>query len=508
MTDLVLSDRSLDSLKLDAAIIGIAAKDDEVILLEGAEDIDPAQILQTLKVMGAKGSECEVTKIGLADGPVPVVIAVGLGSAGDDETVHAEAFDTERVRKAAGAAIRATTGMSNVATTLAQVNGGTDPELIQAVGEGLMLGGYSFTEYRSEKPKAADLPARKVSIVVDKARLAANQKALQRAVKISEAVALARDFVNTPPNDLYPDSFAKRAKALAAPLGVRAEILDEKRLAAGGYGGILAVGGGSDRKPRLLRLTWSPSTVKRSTPSVALVGKGITFDTGGISIKPAAKMDLMKTDMAGAAGVMAATLLAAALELPIKVTATIPLAENMPSGSAYRPADVVTHRGGKKSEILNTDAEGRVVLADAIARACEDKPDYLIETATLTGAQVVALGERTAGVMGSDEFRDRVADAGTCVGEAAWPMPLPQDVRDGMKSKTADIANIGTGPGGMLAAGHYLKEFVTDGVQWAHIDIAGPSYNSAGAYGYVAEGATGTPVRTILHVLEDIIAGG
>ncbi|WP_228389504.1 leucyl aminopeptidase [Cumulibacter manganitolerans] len=508
MTDLALSDRSLDTLKLDAVIVGVAQKDDELIMLDGAESLEPGELLEMLKLVGARGTEGEVTRVGRAGATPPVVIAVGLGSAGDDDSVHAEPFDTERVRKAAGAAIRATNGMAHVATTLAGVNGGTDPELVQAVGEGLMLGGYTFGEYRSEQPKPADLPAKKVTLAVDKARAAANTTALKRAVKISEAVAIARDLVNTPPNDLYPDSFAKRAKALGAPLGVKAEILDEKQLASGGYGGILAVGGGSDRKPRLLRLTWAPAGVRRGTPSVALVGKGITFDSGGISIKPAANMDLMKTDMAGAAAVMAATLLAAALELPLRVVATIPLAENLPSGSAYRPSDVVVHRGGKKSEILNTDAEGRVVLADAIARACEDGPDYLIETATLTGAQVVALGERTAGVMGSEEFRDRVADAGTCVGEAAWPMPLPQDVRDGMKSKTADIANIGKGPGGMLAAGHYLKEFVAEGVQWAHIDIAGPSYNKASAYGYVAEGATGTPVRTILHVLEDIVAAG
>ncbi|WP_106848225.1 leucyl aminopeptidase [Blastococcus sp. Marseille-P5729] len=508
MTDLVLSDRSLDALKLDAVIVGVASRDDELVVLEGAEQLDPDALVEMLVALGAKGSDGEVTKTVLPGGPAPVVIAVGLGALGGDDAAHPEPIDTERVRKAAGAAIRATKGMSHVAITLAGVNGEYDAELVQAVGEGVMLGGYTFGEYKSEQPKASELPATRVSVIVDKARATANTSALKRAVKISEAVAMARDFVNTPPNDLYPDSFAKRAKALAQQLGVKTEILDERRLASGGYGGILAVGGGSDRKPRLLRLSWTPTGIKRGTPSVALVGKGITFDTGGISIKPAAKMDLMKTDMSGAAAVMAATLLVAALELPIKVVATIPLAENMPSGSAYRPADVVTHRGGKRSEILNTDAEGRVVLADAIARACEDGPDYLIETSTLTGAQVVALGERTAGVMGSEEFRDRVAGAGTCVGEAAWPMPLPQDVRDGMKSKTADIANIGTGPGGMLAAGHYLKEFVTDGVQWAHIDIAGPSYNSGGAYGYVAEGATGAPVRTILHVIEDILTAG
>ncbi|MFV0532235.1 MAG: leucyl aminopeptidase [Cumulibacter sp.] len=501
MTDLTLSDRRLSSLKLDAVIVGTAVEDDALVLLPGADDLDSQRLVDTLARLGATGAAGEVLKVAL-DEQTPLVIAVGLGSAGDD------GFDTNDLRKAAGAAIRATTGLSKVATTLAQVSGESSDELVQAVGEGLVLGAYRFDEYRSERPAADDLPATKVTLLVDKARTASTKAALSRAEKIGAAVSLARDFVNTPPNDLYPDSFAKRAKALATAAGVKTEILDERRLTAGGFGGILAVGGGSDRKPRLLRLTYAPTGIKRGTASVALVGKGITFDSGGISLKPGPKMDLMKTDMSGAAAVIATTLLIAALELPIKVIATVPLAENLPSGSAYRPADVITHRGGKRSEILNTDAEGRVVLADAIARACEDNPTYLIETSTLTGAQVVALGDRTAGVMGTDEFRDRVTDAANCVGEAAWAMPLPQDVRDGMKSKTADIANIGAGPGGMLAGGHYLKEFVGDGVEWAHIDIAGPSYNSGGAYGFIAEGATGTPVRTMLHVIEDILAEG
>ena len=508
MTDLALSDRSLTSLKPEAVIVGTARQDDELVLLPGADDLEAEQLLDALGRLGAKGSAGEVVKVVLG-AESPLVVAVGLGSPAEATDEDEEpAFDPNDVRKAAGAAIRATAGMTKVATTLAGINGRTSDELVQAVGEGAVLGGYRFDEYRSEQPEAADLPAGKLTILVAKARAAGTTSALARAVKIGEAVSLARDLVNTPPNDLYPDSFAKRAKALAAPAGVKAEILDERRLASGGFGGILAVGGGSDRKPRLLRLTWAPTGLKRGAPTVALVGKGITFDSGGISLKPGPKMDLMKTDMSGAAAVVATILLVAALELPIKVVATIPLAENMPSGSAYRPADVVTHRGGKRSEILNTDAEGRVVLADAIARACEDDPTYLIETSTLTGAQVVALGDRTAGVMGSDQFRDRVTDAGNCVGEAAWAMPLPQDVRDGMKSKTADIANIGAGPGGMLAGGHYLKEFVAEGVEWAHIDIAGPSYNSGSAYGYIVEGATGTPVRTMLHVIEDIVEAG
>jgi leucyl aminopeptidase len=242
---------------------------------------------------------------------------------------------------------------------------------------------------------------------------------------------------------------------------------------------------------------------------VALVGKGITFDTGGISIKPAANMDHMTSDMSGAAAVIATVALAAELRLPITVTATVPMAENMPSGTAYRPGDVLTMYGGKTVEVLNTDAEGRLILADAIARAGEDSPDYLIETSTLTGAQLVSLGNRTAGVMGSDELRDRVARHARATGEGGWAMPLPEELRADLDSRLADLANVtGHRWGGMLAAGLFLREFVAEGLPWAHIDIAGPSYNAGGPWGYTPKGGTGVPVRTLIAVLLDIAENG
>jgi leucyl aminopeptidase len=239
------------------------------------------------------------------------------------------------------------------------------------------------------------------------------------------------------------------------------------------------------------------------------VGKGITFDTGGISIKPAANMDHMTSDMSGAAAVIATTVLAARLELPVAVTATVPMAENMPSDTAYRPGDVLRMYGGKTVEVLNTDAEGRLILADAIVRAGEDSPDYLVETSTLTGAQQVALGMRTAGVMGSDEFRDRVAAHAMATGEDGWAMPLPAHMRSELDSRVADIANVtGSRWGGMLVAGTFLREFVPEGLQWAHIDIAGPAFHSGGPYGYTAKGGTGVPVRTLFAVLSDIAENG
>jgi leucyl aminopeptidase len=213
--------------------------------------------------------------------------------------------------------------------------------------------------------------------------------------------------------------------------------------------------------------------------------------------------------MSGAAAVIATTVLASRLKLPVNVIATVPMAENMPSATAQRPGDVLTQYCGTTVEVLNTDAEGRLILADAIARACEDNPDYLIETSTLTGAQTVALGTRTPGVMGSDDFRDRVATISRQVGENGWPMPLPDELKDDLKSSVADLANVsGSRYAGMLVAGTYLREFVADGVQWAHIDIAGPAYNTGSPWGYTGKGATGVPTRTMFAVLEDIAANG
>jgi leucyl aminopeptidase len=320
-------------------------------------------------------------------------------------------------------------------------------------------------------------------------------------------VRTARNLINTPPNDLFPASFADRAADIGAGAGLEVEVLDERQLADAGYGGVLGVGSGSSRPPRLVRLRWPGGDSPRA--SVALVGKGITFDTGGISIKPAANMDHMTSDMSGAAAVIATVALAAELKLPVTVTATVPMAENMPSGTSYRPGDVLTMYGGKTVEVLNTDAEGRLILADAMVRAAEDSPDYLIETSTLTGAQLVALGTRTAGVMGTDEFRDRVAAVAKATGEGGWAMPLPEELRGDLDSRLADLANVtGHRWGGMLSAGLFLREFVADGLPWVHIDIAGPSFNTGGPWGYTPKGGTGVPVRTLAALLTDIAENG
>ncbi|WP_167102132.1 leucyl aminopeptidase [Mycobacterium sp. DL592] len=448
------------------------------------------EIEVALRALGAKGGAEQVTRLHVPSLPVGSVLAVGLGSVRDE-------WPAEVIRRASGVAARSLAGVESVITTLSELH-------LEAAVEGLILGGYRFTEFRSAKTAPKDAALAKITAL---STAAGAKKAAARAADIAAAVNTARDLVNTPPSHLFPAEFAKRAKALGEAAGLEVEVLDDKALAKAGYGGIVGVGKGSSRLPRLVRLAYRGG--KKSSPKVALVGKGVTFDTGGISIKPAASMHHMTSDMGGAAAVIATVVLAARQELPIDVIATVPMAENMPSSTAQRPGDVLTQYGGITVEVLNTDAEGRLILADAIVRACEDKPDYLIETSTLTGAQTVALGARTPGVMGSEEFRDRVATVSQAEGENAWAMPLPEELKDDLKSSVADLANVSSQRfAGMLVAGVYLREFVAEGVQWAHIDIAGPAYNTSGPWGYTPKGGTGVPTRTMFAVLEDIAKNG
>ncbi|MDD7968192.1 leucyl aminopeptidase [Actinomycetospora sp. DW7H6] len=485
----------------DALVVGVRPGDgggDPVLACDTAVLGDLAGELPGLvTLLGGTGKAEEVTRVPTRGAiGVPLVVAVGLGAEPADAAASAgEAPDlAEQVRRASGAASRALHGhAAHVVTTLASID-------LAATVEGTLLGDYAFTAYK-KTPETAPTELARVGLVGD-----GDAEVVTRATAVARWVAAARDLVNTPPNDLYPDAFAQRAQSLAEGAGVTVEILDESQLAEGGYGGVLGVGGGSSRPPRLVRLTYSPANPVKK---VALIGKGITFDTGGISIKPAANMDHMTSDMSGAAGVVAATCLAAELGLDVEVVATVPMAENMPSGTAYRPGDVLTMYGGTTVEVLNTDAEGRLILGDAIARACEDSPDYLLETSTLTGAQLVALGSRTPGVMGTDDFRDRVAGRAQAAGDGGWAMPLPEELRADLDSRVADLANVTNHRfGGMLVAGIFLREFVADRVPWVHLDIAGPAFNTGGPFGYTPKGGTGVPVRTIAAVLDDIARHG
>ncbi|BAF55085.1 hypothetical protein cgR_2085 [Corynebacterium glutamicum R] len=473
--------------KIDAIIVAIFEGEDS-IELAGGEILDfifsteqQADILTQLEAVGAKATANSITRVPGTD--VAPVIAVGLGKA--------DLLDDETLRRASGTAARSLGGFENVATTIGDLG-------LAAAVTGFGLGSYSYAGLRKETEESKDKTTTVTFISTSKD----DKDVFVEAQIIVESVLLARDLVNTPSSHLYPESYSVIASNEASKHGLQTTILDEKQLADKGFGGILAVGNGSSRKPRLLRVDWKPRKAKKS---IALVGKGITFDTGGISIKPGASMENMISDMGGSASVLATIIAAARLNLSINVSAFLPMAENMPSGDAFRPGDVITHFGGITSEILNTDAEGRLILADAIAYASEDKPDYLIDAATLTGAQLVALGLRTSGVMGTDEFRDSVAKTGREVGEQAWAMPLPEELDEQVKSPVADLRNVTNSRfAGMSAAGRYLQEFVGADIEWAHVDIAGPAYNTAGEFGYTPKRATGQPVRTFVQVLKDL----
>ena len=463
----------------EALVVPVFQGEDGLDLPE-SEFFDGATVRAALDMLGATGAAEEVTKVPASTGPI---VAVGVGKR--DE------MDAEKLRRAAGVAARSLTGLKVVATTLGELG-------LAAAVEGIALGAYTYRGLKTADVPEDQQPVQKVVF------LGKDQALFDAAVITAEAVAFARDLVNAPSSHLFPESYAAIATSAAEDNGLTVEVLDDAALAEQGFGGIVAVGQGSTRGPRLVRISYAPEQLD-DAPTVALVGKGVTFDTGGVSIKPAANMDQMISDMGGSAAVLATIIAAARLKLNVKVTATIPMAENMPGGNSYRPGDVITHYGGTTSEILNTDAEGRLILADAIARASEDNPDYLIETATLTGAQMVALGLRTAGVMGSDAFRDRVAETGRSVGEQAWAMPIPEEMSTSMSSPVADLRNADPSRwGGMLSAGYYLGNFVGEGIEWVHIDIAGPSFNTGGAHGYTPARATGAPVRTLIAVLEGI----
>ena len=445
----------------------------------------PKGLLEALVAVGAKGTEGEVTRLLIDD---QLVTAFGLGNASE--------IDDEAVRRGVGAAARS---LNDVERAAISAEFGVAP-----VVEGLLLGGYTYTGMKSQAEVADDENSdAETPQTTEVTVVGADEAEYNAAVIVAESVNLARDLVNTPANYLYPESYAGVMGEVAQAAGLDIEVLDEAALEQQGFGGILSVGRGSSRPPRLVHLTWAPSGASQK---VALVGKGITFDTGGISLKPGSGMEDMISDMGGSAAQLAVIAAAARLELPVRVDAWLPLAENMPSGTATRPGDVITHYGGITSEVINTDAEGRLVLADAIARACEDSPAYLIETATLTGAQLVALGNRTAGVMGSDKLRDLIAETGRGVGEQAWAMPLLEEQEDELKSPIADIRNTHNArTGGMLFAGLYLSRFVPEDVEWAHIDIAGPAWNGGAPYGYTPKRATGAPVRTIVETLSRLV---
>ncbi|TQN32051.1 leucyl aminopeptidase [Haloactinospora alba] len=488
------SPASPDSVEADAVVVGYHSGSDGPQPASGARAVDaafPGGLARHLSLMGASGALEETHNVpSLGATTAPVVIAVGLGETpGDASTV-----DTDTLSRAAGAALRSCGSQHRVALALPA----DTAELAGATALGALLGCYSFTRYRTDEESTT--AGTSELLVLSSASGA--QGALDRARTLAGSVGLARDLVNTAPADLVPEDLAGVAEEVARDSGLQFEVLDEQQLAEGGYGGLVGVGQGSVNPPRMVRLSY---THPDATSTLAFVGKGITFDSGGLSLKPAGSMDWMKSDMGGAATVLAAMQAIAELRPRVNVVAYLALAENMPSGSAQRPSDVLTIYGGTTVEVLNTDAEGRLVMADALVRAREDEPALIVDVATLTGAQLVALGTRVFGIMANDDAtRDSVVTAAEQADEAAWPMPLPAELRSGLESSVADIANVpGERWGGMLAAGVFLKEFVAEDTRWAHLDIAGPAFNQGEPFGYTPKGGTGCATRTLVRLAEN-----
>jgi leucyl aminopeptidase len=423
--------------------------------------------------------------------PAPVALVIGLG---------AQADLTLKILRRAGAAIaRAAKKSTSVATTLLDAA----PESLnreaaaQALVEGIALGGYQFLDWKSKGE------ASKLTRVEVLGRGGAKvQTAIDRAATVADAVSWARDIVNQPAAVKSPVAFAAAAKKRCAGAGVTVTILDVAEMKKERLGGVLGVGQGSAQPPRFVKITYTPP---RAKGFLALVGKGVVFDSGGLSLKPPGGMETMKTDMGGAAAVIAAMSVLKKLGVTSKVVSYTPMVENMPSGTAIRPGDVLTMRNKKTVEVLNTDAEGRLILADALSLAVEAKPDAIIDLATLTGACMVALGDKIAGLMGTNEaWVQQIRDAAERAGEPVWPLPLPAEYEKQLESEIADLKNIGGSYGGALTAGLFLKAFAGEGA-WAHLDIAGPARANADD-GELVKGGTGFGVRTLVELATNFTA--
>ncbi len=481
--------------KDDVLVVGLSAKSAKGALQIESGDLplDTKALLPLLSDLGATGKADEVIKI--PGTTTRLIVFSGLGKS-------AATYNNEVLRRAAGAATRALAGNSSATISLPAKS----VAAVKAIAEGAALGNYTFTAFRGSTKSAQKNPLKSLTIHAELAASAEAKGAVKSAEILARYTNLVRDLINTPPSHLTPESFCKAIsdavkEAGGASIGLKVNVMNESQLKSKGYGGITAVGQGSVNPPRLLNVTYTPKSGK-AKKKYAFVGKGITFDTGGLALKPALGMEAMKSDMSGAAAVCAATIAIALLELPVAIEAWAPLAENMVSDTATRPSDVITMYGGKTVEVLNPDAEGRLVLGDALVKAQESKDlDGIIDVATLTGAQVVALGTRTSAVMtNNEEFSSQFIKSTLVTGESFWPMPLPIELRASLDSPIADMANIGERMGGMLVAGLFLKEFIDGDLPWLHLDIAGPSFNEGAAHGYTPVGGTGVAMRSLVEI--------
>lgn len=471
-------------------VIGAVAAKNSVSLVTSS---DVKVLERHVKDLDISATLDSFTKVVDPGNPKRMIAIVGLGS---------DARSLNNIRYAAGVAARRLAGTSSIAIDFDS----TSTESTAVALEGAALGTYSFDSYKS-KPSSQQ-PVKTVTAI---GKISPDQakKIVSATSTTVAAIKLVKDLVNTPAKDLYPETFVEATLEHIKGLAIKAQVWDVPRLTKDGFGGILGVGLGSSRPPRLVKLSYSP---RGAQSHVALIGKGITFDTGGLSLKSGAGMIGMKYDMTGAATALAVMRALAEKKVKLQVTAWLCLAENMPSGHAIRPNDVLVIHGGTTVEVLNTDAEGRLVLADGLVAASAEKPDLLIDIATLTGAATIALGTRHTGAMGDAEQISRLMEAGRNEGENIWHMPLPDEMRSLLNSEVADIANVkpGNTAGGMLVAATFLKEFVgrtgTDvdspPIPWIHLDIASTANNGGSPYGFTGVGPTGTVVRPLISYLE------
>jgi leucyl aminopeptidase len=476
--------------KNTAYVIPVTKKADKLVI--GSTGIETSEItkLELLSV-GASAELESLVRIPAPNGATYALVGIGTKPLTKDD-----------LRNLGAAVARKLSGVKDIVVGF-ETN---DADDTAAILEGAALGTYAHNAYKGVT-KGTEIKLQTVTVISAHKPTAAVINQIQI---LAESVNLTRDLVNAPALDIYPETLAKAVQNAAKGSGVTVQVWAEDRLAKEGLGGILAVGQGSSRGPRLVKLEYKPKVGKKH---LALVGKGITFDTGGLSLKPAVSMLGMNFDMTGAASVAAATIAIAKLQLPIKVTAWLCIAENMPSGTAQRPNDVIKARNGMTIEVLNTDAEGRLVLADGLSLASETKPDYIVDVATLTGAVQIALGNRYAGLMGDQPAVDALKTAAESVGEYVWQLPLDRKLRSLIDSDIADIANVKMGytAGGTIIGGLFLNEFVgnrakgeVDDIKWAHLDIAATAHNESAPYGVIPKGATGSYVRTLVALAKQL----
>ncbi|MFO7637964.1 MAG: leucyl aminopeptidase [bacterium] len=475
--------------------VGFVFEDTDVI--SGLGKAEAAGLLSVAAEENFRGQFKRVTVLRTGKSRQRLVLA-GLGKRKE--------FGVDRVRVASARALKAAEEMGAEELGLLLPGTGFAPgtpaAFLSAAVEGALLGGYRYVEHRRVKDDESRPPAW-LTLLAPSRPTPALEKVAVEAGAVAEATCYVRDLVNEPPSQKAPEMMAELAAWLAKPGRITVEVLRRDELVRRGMNGILRVGAGSHEPPCLVHMVYSP--VRKAKRRVVVVGKGVTFDSGGLNLKPGPSMDGMKQDMAGAAAVFGLFKLLGEVDVAVEVHGLTPLVENLPSGTAQKPGDVIRHYGGKTSEVLNTDAEGRLILADALAYGSTLKPDLMLDIATLTGAAVVAVGDEYTALLGTAPAAiDRIIALGRDQGEFFWQLPLAERYRAHIASKVADIKNIGKPMNaGTIVAGLFLKEFVAGGTPWVHMDIAGPAFTREG-WDYAPAGATGVPLRTLFAYLRSL----